>query len=75
MKNVEYLAGNENISNAPLPVFGDDVCAFAAELSGRLMRAPEARAFPDISTLAFWCRKGNVEKMKEACQDLSLIHI
>lgn len=69
MKNVEYLAGNENISNAPLPVFGDDVCAFAAELSGRLMRAPEARAFPDISTLAFWCRKGNVEKMKEACQD------
>ena len=35
-------------------------------LSSRLMQTPEAKAYPDIITFAFWCRKASLLKMKAA---------
>lgn len=69
MKNVEYLLGSENITDAPLQAYSDEVMEFTALLSKNLMKSPTLRAYPDISALAFWCRKANLQKMKENCPE------
>lgn len=69
MKNVEYLVGSPNITNAPLKPYSDEVIEFASQLSKCLMKSPALRVYPDISALAFWYRKANLIKMKENCID------
>lgn len=64
MKNVNYILGSENIDKSPLPVYADEVCAFIVELSAKLMQSSLVRQYPDLSALAFWGRKKNVEKLK-----------
>ena len=29
------------------------------------MKSPIIRTYTDLSALAFWCRKGNIQKLKE----------
>ena len=65
MKNVEYLIGNENIINMPLPIFAEETIAFIAELSAEILKSPLARQYPDLSALAFWGRKANLQKMQQ----------
>jgi len=71
MSAVNYLIGSEQTDNTPLQPFSEEICAFVGELSSRLLRAPHSRTFPDIAALAFWCRKGNVQKNKDRCGDMS----
>ena len=65
MKNVEFILGNENITNTPLKTFSDETIEFFFELSDSILKSPYSRQFPDLSALAFWCRKGNIKKLKE----------
>lgn len=65
MKNVNYIIGNENIVNTPMQIFSDDVCNFLNEISSKLMKSPIIREYTDLSALAFWCRKANLQKIKE----------
>ena len=69
MKNVEYLVGSENIINTPLRVYSDEAIEFSALLSKNLMKSETLRQYPDISALAFWCRKSNILKMKDNCNE------
>jgi hypothetical protein len=71
MSNVNYLIGSEMTDNAPLPTLSDEICTFINELSAGLMHTPYIRTFPDISALAFWCRKGNIQKIKNSYGDMS----
>lgn len=64
MKDVEYLVGNESIINTPLPIFAEQTTAFIAELSAAILKSPLARRYPDLSALAFWGRKANLQKME-----------
>ena len=57
MKNVNFILGSENIVHTPLPVYDEEVCAFIAEVSAKLMSSPLIRQYPDLSALAFWGRK------------------
>jgi len=36
---------------------------FLADLSKVLLQNPAARAWPDLATFAFWCRRANLERM------------
>ncbi len=65
MKGVKYIVGNDNILNTPQRVFCDEICNFLSDLSNILINATEARLFPDIMALGFWCRKGNIQKIKK----------
>lgn len=65
MKNVNYIIGDENIVNTPLRVFDDEVCEFLNEISSNLLKSPIIRKYTDLSALAFWCRKANLQKMKD----------
>lgn len=64
MKNVNYVTGNENIKSTPLKVYSDEVCKFLNDLSSELLKSPSVRMYPDLSAVAFWCRKANIQKLK-----------
>lgn len=65
MNDVKYLIGNENITVSPLPTFSEEVCNFLNDLSKAILQSPAGRLYPDLSALAFWSRKGNIQKIKE----------
>lgn len=69
MKNVEYLIGSEKVLNTPLQTYSDDVIGFVSQFSRNLMKSPALRIYTDISALAFWCRKANIQKLKESCEE------
>ncbi len=69
MKNINYVIGNENILNIPMQPCCEEVCSFLNEISTRLMKSPKIREFTDLSALAFWCRKANIQKIKENYSD------
>lgn len=71
MKDVEYLIGSENVINTPLPILADEVTNFIAELSAEVLKSPLARQYPDLSALAFWGRKANLQKMKQEFGDIT----
>ena len=69
IEKVEYLVGSYeiacNMSEIPsLIPFNEIVCAFLFDLSEKLMKNPDVRSFPDMTTYAFWIRKASVKKMK-----------
>lgn len=67
MKSAEviYLSGDEISRIKPLEPFNDTVCEFFAELSKRLQKDREALNYPDVLSFAFYCRKGNIAKIKQ----------
>jgi hypothetical protein len=48
--------------------FSDEVRLFLGALSQALMADPEAKAYPDVVTFGFFCRKGNIERLRRAYQ-------
>lgn len=51
--------------------FNENVIAFLNELSAALLREPSAKAYPDVITFAFFCRKANLERLRLNYDDLS----
>ena len=45
--------------------FADNVIEFLNALSGVLLKDRESRLYPDAITFAFFCRKANLQKLKE----------
>lgn len=45
--------------------FADNVIEFLNALSGALLKDRESRFYPDAITFAFFCRKANLQKLKE----------
>lgn len=67
MSGVEYIIGTPEVSCQPLPVYSREALEFLAGLSKELMAIPEARAYPDLVSAAFWCRRSNLERLKASC--------
>jgi len=65
MNGVEYLIGQPELSGAPLPVYSGEAIDFLSDLSSGLLRIPNVRAYPDVVSAAFWCRRANLLKKKE----------
>lgn len=64
--DVEYLIGSENVCAAPMQPYSEDAIGFLAKWSGLLLASPAARQYPDAATFAFWCRRSNLMKRKQA---------
>ncbi len=67
---VKFLVGDPDLLGdtsmiRPRALFDDRIIAFLQSMSEELMKDAEARAFPDVVTLGFWLRKGNLTKLKE----------
>ena len=48
----------------PLPIFSEEAHAFLAALSARILADAEAKAYPDVVTLGFWCRPASIHRMQ-----------
>lgn len=66
MNGVKYLVGSDELESRPLPVYSEEAVAFLSDLSARLLRMPDVRAYPDVVSAAFWCRRANLLKRREA---------
>jgi hypothetical protein len=66
MKNIEYLVGNKNFKLISRPIYNSLVCDFICDLSKMLFGHSNSKNYPDIITLAFWCRKQNIDIMKKS---------
>lgn len=64
--DVEYLLGSEEVCNIPLVPYSDEAISFLGRWAEQLLSSREVRAFPDVVTFAFWCRKANLLRLKEA---------
>lgn len=65
-KAVKVLSGDiEKIEYKPLKPFDENVIEFLNIVSRDLMKSPEAKQYPEVITFAFFCRKGNLLKIKE----------
>lgn len=69
LTEIKPLVGQRNVLAKPLKPFDEKVCNFLNDLSSTLRNDPEAKTYPDIMTFSFWCRKGNIIKIKEQFDD------
>lgn len=66
INNIEWLHGSmEVLAERPLVPFAEDVIEELDTLSKALIKDPASRQFPDVVTFAFFCRRGNLMKLKE----------
>ena len=68
MKNlnvIKYLVGSKNISKRSVLPYDNNICNFLADLSDELNLNSESKNYPDIKTLAFWCRRQNINNLKK----------
>ena len=66
---ITYYVGSSEIINKPIPPYSEIVCEFLEELSGRLRSESYGKQFSDIMSFSFWCRKGNIQKLKKEFGD------
>lgn len=56
----------EALASVPvLPPYSDAALAFAAALSEALLHATQARAYPELTALAFWLRRANLTRLRD----------
>lgn len=66
LNNIEWLVGSEETLNErPVVPFDDHVIEELDALSKALMKDPASRQYPDVVTFAFFCRRGNLLKLRE----------
>jgi len=65
MSNFKYLVGDKRVKKIPMQPYSNIVCNFLGELSTELNLSPKSKKYPDIQTLAFWCRKKNIYNLKK----------
>lgn len=58
----------EALDERPLVPFDDEVIDELDTLSKALMKDPVSRQFPDVVTFAFFCRRGNLMKLRKHYQ-------
>lgn len=46
-------------------IFDESVCGFLHELSLKIRMDEEARAYPEIAAFGFFCRKANIQQLKQ----------
>ena len=64
-----WLCGTDWTETRPMRPFSEIVLAFLSDLSAALLRDREAKAYPDVVTFAFFCRRANLERMREPYGD------
>ncbi len=63
-RDIEYLVGNNSISNMAIEPYNEEVCNFLGDFSKMLFKSKYANKYSDLKTLAFWCRKNQILKLK-----------
>ena len=66
---IDYMVGNGALMEElmaghipAMPIFSDAVLEFLQRLSQKLLNDVHAKAYPDVITFGFWCRKSNLNR-------------
>ncbi len=62
--DVTLLCGGDCTAARPLQPFAEPVMAFLSDLGSALLKDKQAKAYPDVVTFAFFCRRANLEALK-----------
>jgi len=62
--DVQLLCGGDCTHARPLKPFAEPVMAFLSDLGAALLKDKQAKAYPDVVTFAFFCRRANLEALK-----------
>lgn len=62
--DVQLLCGGHCANARPLQPFAEPVMAFLSDLGSALLKDKQAKAYPDVVTFAFFCRRANLENLK-----------
>lgn len=62
--NINYIIGTATIKRYSRLPFDDLICNFLHDFSVVLNKSKSTKGYPDIRTLAFWCRKNNILRLK-----------
>ena len=67
MQDIKLLCGTlpEKDEICALRPFDNRICDFLKAVSVVLMQDPEAKKYSDVITFAFFCRKGNIDRLKK----------
>lgn len=71
---INFVVGNEKVMQEmgqcrPLPIFSELAIQGLSVLSKILLRDAESKAYPDVMTFAFWCRKASLSEMRRRYED------
>ena len=64
LHKIDVVAGAKHVNIIPHIPFSDMSIDFLDELSHVLRKSAESKIFADLMAFSFWCRKGNINKMK-----------
>lgn len=75
---IEFVAGSaETLEKMPMlppfKAFDKRTTSFLSALSAKLLSEKEAKAYPNVVTLAFWCRKANLSALEAPYADKRLL--
>ncbi len=73
-KKVQIVLGDKEPKPTVRQVYDKLAVEFLNELSGWLRHCKEAGEYADVMSVAFWCRRGNIEKLREGLED-GLLHL
>ena len=67
---VTYVLGSAEsearmVDVRPLPIFSEEAVTFLTAFSARIRADAEAKAYPDVVTLGFWCRLAALRQMQK----------
>lgn len=66
MSEIKLLLGDGKINRETLQPYDSLICNFFDLFSKELYLNEKIKSFPDLATLAFWCRKKNILKLKDS---------
>ena len=70
---INFRLGRINRKCYPIKVFDDRIINFLNSLSKNIMSEKKSRLFPDLFSFGFWCRKENMNKLKNSYNSQNLM--
>ena len=71
LEDVDIVAGTSYIKIVPDRLFSDMSILFLEELSHVIRDSAESKIYSDLMAFSFWCRKGNINKLKREYSDIN----
>ena len=70
-KNIKYLVGSHHLDSLSIEPYNEEVINFLKDFSLKLDKSKYIKQFPDLKTLAFFCRKQNLINLKKKFYNFS----
>lgn len=70
--DMTYLAGGPIVRKEPVQIFETNRCNFIDDLSKVIRADKRVRDYPDVAAFSFYCRKANIQRLREQYMDGNL---